>query len=191
MKKRIKRRNRAEDLETALRGIIRALRDARIPYMLIGALALPVWGRPRATLDIDFMILAAEVPERLILRLAALGFHRDLEWERLNPFLQGVQNRFRSKTLTLDILLRRDAHHEEAFRRRRKKHHRGIYIWFPSAEDLILLKLRAGRPTDFDDVAGIIERVGDALNLQYLSRWARRLGLVEELNYVIDRPTLS
>jgi hypothetical protein len=54
-----KRRNRAEDLEAALRDIVLAVRQVRIPYMLIGALALPVWGRPRATLDIDFMILAA------------------------------------------------------------------------------------------------------------------------------------
>lgn len=184
-----RRRTRAEDLEAALRDIVLAFRQVRIRYMLIGALALPVWGRPRATLDIDFMILGAEIAERLIVRLSALGFDRDLEWERLNPFLEGVQTRFRSKTLILDILLRRDKHHEDAFRRRCKKYHRGMYIWFPSAEDLILLKLRAGRPTDFDDVVGIFERVGDALDLRYLSGWARRLGIIEELNYVIDRNT--
>src|SRR5258705_6378287 len=108
-----KRRSRAEDIEAALRGVVLALRQARIPYMLIGALALPVWGRPRATLDIDFMILAAEIPEKLILGLSALGFDRDVEWETLNPFLRGVHTRFRSKTLTLDILLRRDEHHDE------------------------------------------------------------------------------
>src|SRR5437016_6267472 len=120
-----KRRNRAEDLEAALRDIVLAFRLVRIPYMLIGALALPVWGRPRATLDIDFMILAEEIPEKLVLRLTSLGFQRDTEWELANPFLKGIQTRFRSKTLTLDILFRRDKHHEEAFRRRCKKYHRG------------------------------------------------------------------
>jgi hypothetical protein len=155
--------------------------------MLIGALALPVWGRPRATLDVDFMILASEVPEKLINRLVRLGFDLDTEWERLNPFLKGVQSRFRSKRLTLDILLKKDAHHQDAFRRRCRKRYRGMNIWFPSAEDLILLKLRAGRPTDFDDVIGIVERVGDALDFPYLSAWARRLGIIEELNYAIDR----
>lgn len=155
--------------------------------MLIGALALSVWGRPRATLDIDFMILAAKIPERLVWALARLGFNLDLEWERRNPFLKGFQSRFRSKTLTLDILLRRDEHHDDAFRRRCKRYHRGMYIWFPSAEDLILLKLRAGRHTDFDDVVGILERAGDGLDLRYLSGWARRLGISDELGYVIDR----
>ena len=55
----------------------------------------------------------------------------------------------------------------------------------------LILKLRAGRHTDSDDVAGILERVGDALDLKYLSRWARRLGIIEELNYVIDRSHLT
>ncbi len=182
-----KRRTRVEDLEFAIRDIVLALRQGRIPYMLIGALALPVWGRPRATLDIDFMILATEIPETLSQRLSVLGFEPDLEWAKLNPFLKGVQTRFRSKRLTLDMLLRRDKHHDAAFRRRCKRHHRAMYIWFPSAEDLILLKLRAGRHTDFDDVVGIFERVGEELDLRYLSRWARRLGIVEELNYVVDR----
>ena len=181
------RKTRAGDLEAAIRGIVMSFRHQRIPYMLIGALALPVWGRPRATLDMDFMILTGEIPTRLAERLAVLGFDLDLEWERLNPFLKGFQSRFRSKTLALDILLNRDHHHQDAFRRRHKKYYRGMYIWFPSAEDLILLKLRAGRQTDFDDVVGIIERVGKSLDLRYLNRWARRLGIIDELSYVIDR----
>jgi hypothetical protein len=180
-------KTRAEDLEGSLKGIVRAIRQARIPYMIIGALALPVWGRPRATLDIDFMILANEIPNKLAASLFQLGFELDDEWQRANPFLKGVQSRFRSKALTLDFLLRRDRHHEDAFRRRRKKLRGNTYFWFPSAEDLILLKLRAGRPTDFDDIVGILERVGDAIDVRYLGRWARRLGLIDELNYVIGR----
>ena len=74
-----KERTRARDLEAALLDIVLAFRGMRIPYMLIGALALPVWGRPRATLDIDFMILPAEIPEKLTERLSALGFNRDLQ----------------------------------------------------------------------------------------------------------------
>ena len=87
----------------------------------------------------------------------------------------------------MDILLKSDKHHEEEFRRRHKKRHRNMYIWFPSAEDLILLKLRAGRHTDLDDVVGILERVGDAIDFRYLSKWSRRMAVVDELNYVIGR----
>jgi hypothetical protein len=182
-----RKRKKSRDLEGVVIDVVAAIRESKIPYMLIGALALPVWGRPRATLDIDFMILAAVIPDRLMNRLTSLGFHLDVEWEQLNPFLKGVQSRFRSEAVTVDILLKRDTHHEEAFRRRVKKRYRRHFIWFPSAEDLVLLKLRAGRQTDFDDVLGILQRVGDALDLSYLGRWARRLGLVDELNYVLGR----
>ena len=155
--------------------------------MLIGALALSAWGRPRATLDIDFMIMADAVPEELVTGLAEFGFERDLVWERYNPFLKGIHARFHSANVVVDFLFRKDAHHDAAFGRRRKKYLQGMYIWFPSPEDLILLKLRAGRASDFEDVLGIFKRVAGKLDLAYLSRWARRLGITEELNYVIDR----
>ncbi len=175
-----------KDLERGLHDIVLALRNARVPYMLIGALALSAWGRPRATLDIDVMIMADTLPEKLVAALAKIGFDRDLAWERYNPFLKGIHARFHSGNIVLDILFRKDAHHEAAFGRRRRKYQQGMYLWFPSPEDLTLLKLRAARPPDFADVLGIFKRVGDKLDFIYLSRWARRLGIVEELNYVID-----
>ena len=177
----------ARDLERSVRNIVRTLQNTRVPYMLIGAPALSAWGRPRATLDIDFMIMADDLPEKLVVGLAAIGFNRDLAWERHNPFLKGVHTRFHSADFDLDTLLRRDQHHDSAFKRRRKKHHERMFVWFPAPEDLILLKLRAGRPMDFEDVAGIFERVGGQLDLHYLSRWARRLGIMEELNYLIGQ----
>jgi hypothetical protein len=82
-----KRKTRAEDPETAVRVVVSALRRSKIPYMLIGALALPVWGRPRATLDVDFMIPSEDVPKKLIDRLAKFGFDLDVEWEQRNPSL--------------------------------------------------------------------------------------------------------
>jgi hypothetical protein len=133
------------------------------------------------------MILAGDVPDSLVTAFAALGFERDVRWERHNPPLQGRHTRFRSGHVVLDILFATDPHHASAFRRRRKKLHRGMYIWFPSPEDLVMPKLRAGRHGDLEDVVGIFERVGNKLDPRYLGRWARRLRLTDELNYLIDR----
>jgi hypothetical protein len=36
---------------------IDSLRETRVQYMVIGAWALAVWGRPRATMDLDFMVM--------------------------------------------------------------------------------------------------------------------------------------
>ncbi|RPH78019.1 MAG: hypothetical protein EHM80_11235 [Nitrospiraceae bacterium] len=54
-----------------------------------------------------------------------------------------------------------------------------------SAEDLILLKLSASRPRDFDDVMGIVGNADSPLGIDYLWSWAERLGLQSELHYVL------
>jgi len=40
-----------------LAAVIDSLKGARVSYMMIGAWALSVWGRPRATMDLDFEYL--------------------------------------------------------------------------------------------------------------------------------------
>src|SRR5207249_3266755 len=107
-------------------------------YMIIGAFALPAWGRPRATLDLDFIIQTAEVPEGLVRKLADLGFHFDERWDRYNPMIRAFHKRFRSGRTPVDLLLNRDAHDAAAFLRRKKKLFDGRYLWFPSAEDLLI-----------------------------------------------------
>jgi hypothetical protein len=39
----------------------------------------------------------------------------------------------------------------------------------------------------FGDVTTVIVRQGEALDLEYMFRWARRLGIGEELAYVLDQ----
>src|SRR5438046_9235814 len=43
-----------------LERIVAAFRRSRVPYVLIGAWALTAWGRPRATNDVDFLVLVDE-----------------------------------------------------------------------------------------------------------------------------------
>ena len=62
----------------------------------------------------------------------------------------------------------------------------GVSFPVVSAEDLILLKLKAGRPTDFDDVISVIKNPRLQLDLNYLWNWADRLALQGELHYVLQ-----
>lgn len=48
-----------------------------------------------------------------------------------------------------------------------------------------LLKLKAGRPHDFEDVLGIIKNPHVHVDLDYLWSWADQLGLHSELSYVL------
>jgi hypothetical protein len=164
-----------------------ALSELQLPYMIIGAFALSAWGRPRATLDLDLIIQAPEIPDAVVRSLYARGFRPDKQWEKYNPNIRAFHKRFRSGRTALDILLKRDAHDAAAFLRRKKKRFDGRYLWFPSAEDLLIQKLRVGRPQDFIDATGIIDRMRGKLDRRYLIKWARKLGLVPELAHVWPR----
>ena len=114
-------------------------------------------------------------------------FTVDAEWARSNPMVRDRHIRLLRRTVPVDLLLPRDAHDEQVLKRRRRKALGALKLWVISAEDLILHKLKAGRPRDFEDSLSVIVRQGDRLDLEYLSHWGNRLGLREELTYLLSR----
>jgi hypothetical protein len=61
------------DLYTELREVTRALTEAGVPYALCGGLALMLYQRPRATVDIDLIVTSDATPDAAA-ALAPLGF---------------------------------------------------------------------------------------------------------------------
>lgn len=174
------------NLAEALKHVAGCFRRAHAPYVMIGAWALAVWGRPRTTLDLDFLVLASEKDfYRLSGVMIRAGMELDETWLQWNPMLRGYQLRFRFRGFTVDLLRPRDPHDQHVFRRRRKKRLEGRYYWVVAPEDFILQKLKVGRPRDFEDASSVLERVGKELDRKYLRRWAARLGVTGEVGYVI------
>lgn len=177
-----------DSFRQALGRSVRAFRAERVQYMLIGAWALAVWGRPRATLDLDFLVMLDEADlARLGARMGRQGLVADEQWLEWNPMLRRSQLRFQFQGVAVDVLCPRDGHDRQAFRRRRRRRMGGHYHWFPAPEDLILQKLKVGRPRDFEDAAGVVRRLWPALDAAYLRRWARRLRIAAELEYVFPQ----
>lgn len=174
------------DLVSLLRTTVSLFRRYRVPHMLFGALALPVWGEIRATTDIDFM--AGCSPQRLD-RFAEeaekVGLIRDRLWEERNPLACGWMVRLAINRVTVDISLPRDRHDATALERRKIRNFAGVRLSVVSAEDLILQKLKAGRPKDFDDASSIVDRQGLQLDFNYVSKWSRWLGITEEMNFIL------
>jgi hypothetical protein len=169
-----------------LERIVGCFRRERTPYVLIGAWALVVWGRPRATNDLDFLVLVNEDNvDRLRNRLTQAGLEFDETWQEWNPMLRGFQLRFQLPGITIDILRPRDPHDRQVFQRKRKKRMDGSYYWVICPEDFILQKLKVGRPRDFEDAMSVMERRGKELDHAYLEQWARKLRVREELNYLL------
>ncbi|MHC9064440.1 hypothetical protein ACYX34_17335, partial [Nitrospira sp. CMX1] len=89
-------------------------------------------------------------------------------------------------TIPLDLLFANDRQSQSALARRQALQLLGVSLYVCSPEDLILLKLKAGRPHDFEDVLGIIKNPHLRVDLDYLWSWADRLGLQGELSYVFQ-----
>ena len=175
------------NLATLLQCVVDCFRRQRVPYVLIGAWALTAWGKPRATNDVDFLVLVDETDlDRLSHRMTEAGFALDETWLKWNPMLRGFQLRFQLEETTIDLLRARDPHDQELFRRKRKKRLDGRFYWLVSPEDFILQKLKVGRPRDFEDALSVLERTGEDLNRRYLRRWAARLGVSAELHYILS-----
>ena len=177
----------AQAPQVALDRSIECFRRERVRYALIGGWALALLGRPRATLDLDFLVLAGkEDLDRLADRFIGSGMRRDEDWEKFNPMLYGHQVRLRWRGVAVDLLRPRDAHDEQAIVRRRRRRIGGRSCWVVAPDDFILQKLKLGRPRDFEDALTVLARSGKLLDRAYLRRWAKRLGLSGELDYLLS-----
>ena len=56
-------------LEAGLKAVVDLLEREKVPYMVIGGIAVAVWGVPRATFDVDFSVWAPGDREANLLRL--------------------------------------------------------------------------------------------------------------------------
>jgi hypothetical protein len=170
-----------------LEHIVACFRRERVPYALIGAWALSVWGTSRATNDVDFLVLVDEKElSRLGDRVIQAGFELDETWLKWNPLLRGAQLRFQFHGTTVDLMRPRDLHDREIFRQKRRRRMDGRFYWVVAPDDFILQKLKVGRPRDFEDALSVLERSGESLNRRYLRRWANKLGVTGELNYILS-----
>jgi hypothetical protein len=167
----------------------RALSSTQAPYCVIGALALGLWGTPRATYDVDFLVLAqCTDPQPFLDLLHTVGFVINESWHQANPMAREVVLRLAHPTaphFPVDLVFSSGPFDRAVLDRRRSVDFRGLTIWMSSPEDLALMKLRAGRPRDFDDVISIVKNPRLQLDLDYLWDWADRLGLHGELHYVL------
>ena len=172
-----------------LRTIIAAISD-KPEHCVIDAVALGAWGRPRATYDVDLLVLSdARDEDRLASSLRPHGFEIDRDWQTHNPLESGRVLRFRHSgfpAYPLDLIFPVDAHDHETLLRRQRVSFMDLSLWVCTSEDLILLKLKAGRPRDFDDAASVLKNPHVRVDLPYMRTWADRLGLRDELHYLLQ-----
>ena len=78
------------------------------------------------------------------------------------------------------FLLKEEPYDQERFRRRRRAKVLGRDVFLPTAEDVVIQKVRwaflARRSKDRDDARTVIAVQGNRLNWNYIDAWCDRLG---------------
>ena len=170
-----------------MKDFIQIFHDLEIPYALMGGMAVSVHGIPRPTHDLDFTISIdrQRLPE-LYAATEQLGYSVPDTYEsgwvdqvaemplvRVRQWLDG-------KVIDIDLFISESTFQESLLARRMELEVDGNRAWVVSPEDLILLKLIAGRPRDVGDIQDVLMAQGQ-LDEEYLKVWAQRLGVSDRL----------
>jgi hypothetical protein len=170
---------------------LRRLNRTDIAYYLTGSMASNYWGIPRSTHDIDFVVQMPLAAVPRIVQEFSVDFYIEEEAVRgaLQPPYQFNAIDTRS-ALKVDFWLTSPKPFDrEMFSRRQSVVLFGEAAWIATAEDVILHKLVWNRITpssrQLGDAAGIVAVQREALDGEYLNRWARELRLDEELQRLL------
>ncbi len=173
--------------------VARILKKLKIPYLVTGGIAVLVWGRPRFTADIDIIVeLRHAHLEKLEAALRALGRAGYIDREMMEYALErkGEFNFIDGKTgIKVDFwVVHDDAFNMSSLKRKIPKKVLGETVYFISPEDLILIKLKWHKESEssrqLEDVESIVKISGSRLDMAYLKKWAKRLGVEHIWNSV-------
>jgi len=140
------------------KSITEALNDAEIDYAICGGWAMAIHGLPRATIDIDLLLLSKDL-DRVWHIVQGLGYDieglplhfGDVEIRRISKI--DIE---RKRLFTIDFLLVTEALTDVWTGRQRVEWDEGD-IWTVSREGLIRLKEIAGRDQDIVDIKKLKE----------------------------------
>lgn len=170
------------------RAALDAIVAAEIDYVLVGGLAVIAHTFPRTTLDADFVIAAPMASIGLIERYFPAAFHVDPQ-----PVMELLTGTHRwmvdvdGSTFKVEIfLLGNDLHHAMIFQRRIKVDVPDFIgtVWIPTAEDLVVQKLRWARSKDLDDALNILSVAGSAIDYPHIEKWCEAHGTLDRLTQV-------
>jgi len=164
----------------------RAFERSGVRWFLFGAQAAVVHGASRLTADVDVTVEPGERPtSSLVDSLRGEGFALRVadaddfvEKTRVLPLVHEPTR------MLCDVVLAGPGIEELFFDRARQRDVGGVRVPVVSADDLVAMKVLAGRSKDLDDVQTIVRAQGSALDLE---RARATLGTLEQ---ALDRRDL-
>ncbi len=161
-------------LADALGAVVGFFERAKVPYFLLGGIALGALGEPRFTLDVDLDIhIPKTAAKKLLVQAQRAGFR--IAKSALQDVTEFGVFRMWWNDVQIDCILASTPLEQSAFKRRTRVKVLETTVWLPSVEDLLLLKIISGRDKDLVDARTLVERHTAHLDKKYLEQWAQHL----------------
>jgi hypothetical protein len=173
-----------------LEKLIGLIEAAGIPYAVCGSLSSSLYGQPRATNDADIIIAPTKKQLDTLLKSLEMDYYISneaaLDAMKNCLMFNVIDNKLGWKA---DLIFRKDSPHQlSEFNRRIRAKLMGIDLWILSPEDVILSKLNwareSGSELQFRDVFGVVKSQWSNLDWDYLTHWAKELGVEKNLEKV-------
>lgn len=174
-------------LELELKTLVKFLSAEKIKYVILGGIAVSIYGEPRLTADIDVNIIfnKKEITE-------FLGKARRRGFYPLSPNIKEIVDKAGVIPLkfakgkiksTCDIIIAENILEYQAIKRARLKKLGTVKARVVSPEDLIIHKITSSRPRDIEDLKGILIRQKGKLDIKYIIKW---LKIIDKANKKSD-----
>lgn len=198
-----KKAMKTADIITAAKPLAKVFEELAIPYYIGGSIASSVYGMPRATQDVDVVTdLKFQHIPFLIERLES-DYYIDEEM-----ISEAISKNSCFNLLHLDTMIKIDVfvvknelYQKTVFERKRQEtldeEDGTLRFYLASSEDIVLTKLNWFRIGGFvseqqwRDILGILKVQKESLDIKYLLRWAKELGLHEILAKAFQEVDIS
>jgi len=161
-------------LKEILKQVVNLLEGINCEFALAGGMAYSALVEPRATVDIDFLILLDEdkikfLSERLLEIFDTVIPHKEpMRFQETYIWrIVGIKG---DKEVLLDFILANTPFHKEALKRRFEINFESLSIPIVTLEDLFILKSLADRPQDKVDIEQIKRLYEDRLDWPYIKK---------------------
>lgn len=170
-----------------LKDLLLWFKEYDIPSIIIGGVAVSLLSEPRATRDIDALVLLEPEKWQEFLDLGAkFGYYSrkkdTLEFAQENRILLVKHQPTQTE---VDISFGALPFEKEAIKHALKIKIENIFISVPIPEDLIIMKAVAHRPQDLEDIRNVLD-VNPDLDFKRIKYWVKEFAKVLEMPEIFD-----
>jgi hypothetical protein len=172
---------------------ISACEEIGAPYMLTGALAYNYYAIPRSTKDVDIVVNVSdrERMSRIIRHLEPkIVFSPQVQFDTITWGRRHIGRPPEDTGLSVELFeLFDDPFVDTQFKRRNRFFSPALdrQVWLPTAEDIVVQKVRWARPKDLDDARDVLAVQGpETLDMDYITNWCSIHGTTERLELILE-----